>query len=51
MIYSMLIAGRDPSLSLAYSPTHLTGDHSPGRICARARLAVASSSMNRNEKN
>ena len=29
------------------APTRLTIDQSPGRICARALLAVASSSMNR----
>jgi hypothetical protein len=36
-----------PSFFCAYPLTRFTIDHSPGRICARALLAVVSSSMNR----
>lgn len=36
-----------PLLFCAYPPIRFTIDQSPGRICARARLAVAFSSMKR----
>ena len=36
-------------LFYAYPPTRFTIDQSPGRICARACLAVASSSMKRKQ--
>jgi hypothetical protein len=41
------VEGRYAPLFSVWTPTRFTIDHSPGRICARALLAVASSSMNR----